>query len=97
MHQSWVYIMANRWNSTLYVGVTSDLQARVADHQAMKDPKAFTARYNCVKLVWYEEHSDVATAIVREKQLKNWKRDWKDALVVKENPNWLDLSDGWFK
>lgn len=95
MPQSWVYMMANRWNSVLYTGVTGDLVARVFEHKEHKDPASFTARYNCEKLVWFEEFQNIETAIAREKQLKNWKREWKDALVVKSNPEWKDLSDAW--
>ncbi len=95
MPQSWVYMMANRWNSALYTGVTSDLSKRVLEHKQRKDPTSFTARYNCEKLVWFEEHDDIEEAIAREKQLKNWKREWKDALVVKMNPQWKDLSENW--
>ena len=87
--------MANRWNSALYTGVTSDLSKRVLEHKQRKDPTSFTARYNCEKLVWFEEHDDIEEAIAHEKQLKNWKREWKDALVVKMNPQWKDLSENW--
>ncbi len=95
MPQSWVYMMANRWNSALYTGVTSKLPKRVLEHKQHKYPTSFTARYNCEKLVWYEEHNDINVAIAREKQLKNWKRAWKDALVVERNPEWKDLSEEW--
>ena len=95
MPQSWVYMMASRWNSALYTGVTSNLNVRVSEHKQHKYPSSFTARYNCEKLVWFEEHNDIVVAIAREKQLKNWKRAWKDALVVERNPEWKDLSEEW--
>jgi putative endonuclease len=95
MPQSWVYMMANRWNSVLYTGVTSNLNVRVSEHKQHKYPSSFTARYNCEKLVWFEEHNDIVVAIAREKQLKNWKRAWKDVLVVERNPEWKDLSEEW--
>ncbi len=95
MPQSWVYMMANRWNSVLYTGVTSKLPVRMLEHKQHKYRTSFTARYNCEKLVWYEEHNDINVAIAREKQLKNWKRAWKDALVVERNPEWKDLSGEW--
>ncbi|HEY0978675.1 MAG TPA: GIY-YIG nuclease family protein [Flavobacteriales bacterium] len=95
MNQYWVYIMANQWNTTLYTGVTNDLERRVHEHQVGVDPRSFTARYHTRKLVWYEEHNDIHRAISREKQLKNWKRDWKNALVSGTNPTWQDLSEDW--
>ncbi len=95
MNQYWVYIMSNRWNTTIYVGVTNDLQRRVQEHKDHQHKNSFTARYNVDKLVWSEEHNDINVAIAREKQLKNWKREWKDALIKKENPEWKDLSAEW--
>ena len=95
MPSSWVYMMANRWNSVLYTGVTSNLIQRVQEHKRKKYPSSFTARYNCDKLIWFEEHSDIRVAITREKQLKNWKREWKDALVVAMNSHWKVLSEEW--
>ncbi|MCC6938514.1 MAG: GIY-YIG nuclease family protein [Flavobacteriales bacterium] len=88
----WVYFMANARNTTLYAGVTNDIERRVKEHKAHKDPRSFTARYNVEKLVWYEAHESIIAAIAREKQLKDWKREWKDALITKENPEWKDLA-----
>lgn len=87
-----VYFMSNTYNNVLYVGVTNDLIRRVAEHKA-KISKGFTYKYNCEKLVYYEEYNLIVDAIAREKQIKNWKREWKNELVVKQNVNWEDLSD----
>ena len=85
--------MANEHNTTLYISVTSNLEKRVWEHKNSVDTGSFTYRYNCNKLVYYEAFGDVRYAIEREKQLKNWKREWKNALVAKDNPDWKDLSD----
>ena len=89
---SWVYITASGKNGTLYIGVTSDLQRRVNEHKAGEIP-GFTQRYHVHTLVYYEEFSDMYSAIKREKQLKKWKREWKIRLIEKGNPEWRDLSD----
>ena len=83
--------MCNAHNNVLYVGVTNDLARRVAEHKA-KVNKGFTHKYNCDKLVYFEEYDLLTDAIAREKQIKNWKREWKNELVSKVNPEWLDLS-----
>ena len=83
--------MCNAHNNVLYVGVTNDLARRVAEHKA-KVIKGFTHKYNCDKLVYFEEYDLLTDAIAREKQIKNWKREWKNELVSKVNPEWLDLS-----
>ena len=84
--------MTNKHNNVLYIGVTNNLTRRVAEHKA-KINKGFTYKYNCDKLVYYEWSSSITSAISREKQLKNWKRVWKDALVNKQNAEWKDLSE----
>jgi len=90
----YVYIMTNIANTVLYTGVTNNLERRVYQHKHKTHP-GFTEKYNVSKLVYYETFSDVSKAIAREKQIKNWKRDWKVSLVEKENAKWLDLSVGW--
>jgi putative endonuclease len=85
-----VYLLASRRHGTLYLGVTSDLLRRVWEHKNKVVP-GFTTTYSVNRLVWYEPHSDVAAAIVREKQIKKWRRDWKIALIERENPEWRDL------
>ena len=88
--KSYVYILASKQNGTLYVGVTSDLVKRVWQHkEGLID--GFTNRYSIKKLVYYEEHEDIQSAIHREKRLKEWKRKWKLDLIEKFNPKWLDL------
>jgi len=89
--QSYIYLMANNHNTTLYVGVTGNLIKRVWEHKSSVDKRSFTYQYNCYKLVHYEIFVDIRYAIAREKQLKNWKREWKNELVEKGNPCWRDL------
>ncbi|ANI90746.1 hypothetical protein A9P82_11370 [Arachidicoccus ginsenosidimutans] len=86
-----VYIMTNAIHTVLYIGVTSDLYARVSEHKEKKYPTSFTARYNCSKLVYYETFSRIEEAIIREKQMKKWKRTWKLEAINKMNPQWKDL------
>ena len=88
-----VYILANKRNGTLYIGVTSNLLKRVWEHR--NDLVAgFTKRYNVHLLVYYELHEDMESAITREKQLKKWNRAWKLELIEKQNPGWRDLWEG---
>jgi len=89
---AFVYFMSNNYNNVLYVGVTNDLVRRVAEHKA-KVNKGFTYKYNVDKLVYFESIHSINDAIEREKQIKNWKREWKNELVNKENPDWKDLFD----
>jgi putative endonuclease len=91
--QFYVYILASQRNGTLYVGVTSDLIVRVAQHKA-KMTGGFTARYGCDRLVYFEVHENAEAAITREKQLKEWQRAWKIRLIETENPEWNDLYPG---
>ena len=86
------YIMANRYRGTIYVGVTSTLWSRVWDHKNGRTP-GFTSDYNVTTLVWYEHHRTMEAAILREKRIKKWKRDWKIELIEKMNPDWRDLHD----
>ncbi|MBU2510560.1 GIY-YIG nuclease family protein [bacterium] len=91
MKRYFVYIMASKKNGTLYIGVTSNIQKRVFEHKT-NIVDGFTKKYSVHKLIYYESTSDIHSAIRREKQLKNWKRDWKIELIEKTNPQWLDLS-----
>ena len=86
------YILASDRNGTLYVGVTSNLLGRVDQHSA-KRTDGFTKRYGIARLVWFEMHEVMETAIRREKQLKNWRRAWKIALIEDSNPRWRDLAE----
>jgi len=85
-----VYIITNNHNTTLYIGVTSDLTKRVYQHKN-KLIHGFSAKYNLTKLVYFEQFEDMANAIVREKRLKEWHRPWKNRLISEFNPLWLDL------
>ena len=86
----YTYIMSSWNNSTLYIGVTNDIERRVAEHKSGRG-SAFTAKYHCHKLVYYESFSDVEQAIGREKQLKGWKRERKEALIDSVNKERRDL------
>ncbi len=89
--QPTVYILASRRYGTLYVGVTAHLMQRMHQHREGKF-EGFTADYNVKLLVWYEQHATMDTAILREKQIKKWNRQWKINIIEKENPDWRDLS-----
>ena len=86
----WVYILTNRRNGTLYIGVTNNLARRVWEHRQKVVP-GFTQKYNLTRLVYFEETTDVRSAIAREKQLKGWLRAKKVALIEGVNPQWRDL------
>src|SRR5258708_10425588 len=92
MRGGWVYIMTNRANGTLYVGVTSDLARRAWEHREGA-ADGFTKRYGLKRLVFAERHDDIRTAIQREKNLKHWPRAWNVRLILAENPGWTDLYD----
>jgi putative endonuclease len=85
------YILSNKFNNVLYIGVTNDLQRRVYEHKN-KLVEGFTEKCNVDKLVYYEATESIETAILREKQLKKWRRDKKITLIEHINPKWLDLS-----
>jgi putative endonuclease len=85
-----VYIMANRKNGTIYIGVTSDLVKRVWEHREGVI-RGFTRRYKCKLLVWYEAYEDLQEARQRELRMKEWKRAWKIKLIEEENLDWDDL------
>jgi putative endonuclease len=90
MKSYYVYILASKRNGTLYIGITNDLIRRVYEHKN-NIIEGFTKKYNVHSLVYYEVTSEIGAAIQREKQLKKWRRDWKLALIEKENPDWRDL------
>jgi putative endonuclease len=87
-----VYVMTNWNNRVMYVGVTNDLERRLYEHKN-KLVKGFTEKYNVNKLVYFEETGDVLSALAREKEIKKWRRQKKDALVRSVNPEWWDLSE----
>lgn len=86
----YVYLLASRKQGTLYLGVTNDLIRRVYQHKS-KSLQSFTSRYDVDRLVWFECYDDPTTAIMREKEIKKWRRAWKIHLIEKENPDWKDL------
>ncbi len=86
-----VYIFASRGYGTLYIGVTSELLARLYQHRS-GEVKGFTSRYNVFRLVRFEQFATMSEAIHREKQLKRWHRQWKINLIESENPDWHDLA-----
>ena len=89
---SYIYIISNKLNTTIYIGVTSDLIKRVYEYKH-KLIDGFTKKYNINKLVYYEVYDDINEAIKREKQLKTFKREWKNELIEKNNTTWSDLYD----
>ena len=94
---AYVYFMTNWKNDVLYVGVTSNLEKRVWEHKQKVYPECFTAKYNCNKLVYFKVTSEMKVAITKEKQIKNWRREWKNNLINKQNPEWEDLSLCWYE
>ena len=92
--QYYVYILTNNNGNVLYTGITNDLIKRIYEHKQHFDKGSFTARYNVEKLVYFEETTDVLSAIEREKQIKSWNRKRKNKLVESKNPNWNELYDG---
>ena len=90
MRGGWVYILTNRPNGVLYVGVTSNLARRIWEHsEGVAD--GFTGKYRLKRLVWAEHHDDIRAAIQREKNIKHWPRAWKVDLILAQNPDWRDL------
>ena len=94
MKEYFVYIMSSNNSNSIYIGVTNDLQKRVKEHKNHVN-NSFSSKYNCVNLVYFEKFNDVKIAIKREKQLKTWKREWKNDLIKKENPKFYDLAIDW--
>ena len=90
MRGGWAYIMTDRYRGTLYIGVTSDLAARVYAHRAGRG-SLFCKRYGLTRLVYAEEAPTIMEAIAREKAMKKWNRTWKIELIERANPDWLDL------
>ena len=95
MHEDFqpcVYIMASARNGTLYTGVTSHLLQRIAQHRKGAI-KGFSSKYDVKRLVWFEVQEEMEHAILREKRIKKWNRDWKLELIEKDNPQWRDLAE----
>ena len=94
MKQAYIYIMSNYDRTVLYIGVTNNLERRITEHKEGIGSK-FTQKYNCVYLIYHERIQGIEQAIKREKQLKNWKREWKINLIKEINPELKDLSEAW--
>jgi len=90
MNKYYVYIISNNYNSVLYIGVTNNILRRVNEHKK-KLRSGFSSKYNCIKLVWYIETQNIESAILMEKQMKKWKRDYKINVINEMNPEWNDL------
>ena len=95
MKTFYVYMMTNRSRTVLYTGITKSLERRLWYHQS-RNPKSFTHRYNVDRLVYYERFNDARSAIAREKEMKGWRREKKNALVNEFNPKWKDLGQNLF-
>ena len=95
MQDGYVYILSNKSRSTNYIGVTNDIERRVMEHKCKMGSK-FAVRYKLYYLMYYEHFDIIVDAIDREKQLKNWHREWKWNLIKQENPKLLDLATDWF-
>jgi len=95
INQYAIYIITNKANTVFYIGVTSDLQTRILQHKN-KEYSGFSAKFNCDKLVYFEQYQWIKDAIAREKQLKAGSRQKKIDLIVGSNPSWSDLSNGWY-
>jgi putative endonuclease len=95
MKKGYVYIVSNKSRTTLYVGVTNDIERRILEHKAGVG-SAFTKRYHLSSLMYWECIPYIGKAIEREKQLKNWHKEWKWNLIKEQNPDLKDLSEDWF-
>ena len=91
-HIYYTYILNNKTNKTLYIGVSNNLYSRTFQYKLKINKNSFTTKYNTHKLIYYEEYQYIQDAIKREKQLKKWNREWKIELIKKDNPAWRDLS-----
>jgi putative endonuclease len=89
--KGWIYIITNKHKTTLYIGVTSNLPKRILQHKEHFYIKSFSAQYNVEYLVYHEAFDNIVTAIAREKELKKWRREKKEALINSFNPSWEDL------
>jgi putative endonuclease len=96
MKQGFVYMVSNKNRTTIYVGVTNNLERRILEHKRGIG-SAFTSKYNLTDLMYFEQIDGMLNAINREKQLKNWHKEWKWNLIRKDNPELKDLSEGWYK
>ena len=91
MRYGYVYLICNRKNGTIYLGMTSDLGERIEQHKSKANPNSFSAKYETCRLVWFERHDLITDAITQEKTMKGWPRQWKINLIERDNPNWDEL------
>lgn len=94
-HTYFVYVLTDKGRKTLYVGVTNDLPKRLWEHRNPEKKASFSQHYHCILLVYYEQFPDPQSAIAREKQIKGWRREKKNALIESTNPSWEELSAEW--
>ena len=94
-HQYFLYIITNKKEGVLYIGITNNLERRIFEHKN-KLVKGFSSRYNLDKLVYFESFQYINEAIKREKNMKKWKREWKINLINENNPNWENIAENWF-
>ncbi len=90
-HNYYIYIISNWNNKVIYIGVTNNLERRIFEHKSKLIP-GFSSKYNLNKLVYYEQYSDIRDAVIREKELKKWRREKKNKIIESMNPEWVDLS-----
>ncbi|MEO0571606.1 MAG: GIY-YIG nuclease family protein [Bacteroidota bacterium] len=95
VHQYYVYIITNKKDGTLYTGMANDVERRIFEHKS-KVIEGFSKKYGLTRLVYFEMYQYVKDAIIREKRMKKWKRQWKIDLIEEENPKWNDLARGWY-
>ena len=93
MKAGFIYIMINKYKNVLYIGVTSNLKVRIYQHENHLLERSFTSKYNVEFLVYYEYFENIEHAILREKELKGWRREKKDALISSRNPDWIFLNE----
>ena len=96
MRTYFIYITSNPKRNVLYIGVTNNLERRIKEHKTKRNPRSFSAQFNCNALVYFEEYKYILNAIYREKQLKGWRRSKKDTLIDGINPERLDLAADWY-
>ncbi len=96
MKKGYVYILSNKYRTTFYIGVTSQIKRRILEHKNGEGSE-FTSKYNLTDLVYYEKIEGMDECIAREKQLKQWRRDWKIDLIKEDNPEMADLAEGWYE
>ena len=94
LNKAYVYFLSNKNRTVLYIGVTNDLERRIAEHRS-GNGTGFAKKYNAFELIYYEIHNDIKHAIAREKKLKEWKRSWKIDLIKTMNEDMVDLANDW--